>query len=765
MLSSLFPRSAMPTPSSGRPSLLRSVQSFRVERSSSPPSRTRSKTTGIMDSKSSLHSAIEKTDGSPEGLDTFESRPDKDPVEDAPRVSVDLDDLPIELITLIDRFIDSLSAPIHPHPPNIDNLSRMFQDFYATASSHIQTHLDSLATLQKRDSSQPPPPQSSSTPRPSLLPFSVGRDRSASKQEPPEQPLLTQEELAEQKRLRRAREQQKAHLEEAVERRLCEGIYAKIYRHRSTQDEAQDAKLRSKTAALAVVGIGLGDLGVQIDPPSPGSGEEWGEGKDRAAEVREWLEGARKELVLMTQARYPLGKLEHLKRAHKRILDTLAHFHPSSSADELMPMLIYTLVTMPPEQLHVVSDAAFVRRFRWEQKLVGEAAYCLTNLEAAISFLETVDLSTLREDETPTGPLNKPGISQTQLRGETFPPAFSTPTKATDLHSVAEASLTAALKQQQQLPQQPPPATGLHSQFQHFRSARRLSDLPAQALNAASDAVWSTADQGLKTIGMSLGGGYKFLVGKLRGTGGEAFASQGAAGSGSAGGGSMPTIPIPRTLDDARRLLGTPLPPIVKEEQQAQQGQAGGSNLLGLISGTARRMTPSEPGSRERSVESQRGTTDGSGAVGMAEGTSSVTATGASSTATATSPSTVASTVTSPPAAPSPAPSNTSNTSSTVIDSVRNLGSTLNPIGRISAAAGLVRGFTGRASPAPAASPAALSAPLAREPKEAAGSSGNGSLAVGSRAERSVSVDSGGPTMVSFNLIPIFFLCPFPSTG
>merc|ERR1712093_875119 len=159
-------------------------------------------------------------------------------------------------------------------------------------------------------------------------------------------------------------------LEEAVERRVTEGIYARIWRHRSTQDEAQDEKLRSKTAALSVVGIGLTDLGIDL-------GQESSENPDatKEKEVKEWLEGAREELIAMNDEKYPLGKLHHLKAAHKAIVGTLSHFHPSSSADEIMPMLIYTLITSRPEGIDVISNLYFIQRFRNESKIDGEAAY------------------------------------------------------------------------------------------------------------------------------------------------------------------------------------------------------------------------------------------------------------------------------------------------------------------------------------------------------------------------------------------------------
>ena len=37
-------------------------------------------------------------------------------------------------------------------------------------------------------------------------------------------------------------------------------VYSRIWRHRSTEDGERDEKLRSRTAALSVVGIGLKEL-------------------------------------------------------------------------------------------------------------------------------------------------------------------------------------------------------------------------------------------------------------------------------------------------------------------------------------------------------------------------------------------------------------------------------------------------------------------------------------------------------------------------
>ena len=480
-------------------------------------------------------------------------------------------------ILTLQSFIDSLNAKVHPTPPSIDKLSQRFQEFYASASSHINTHINALATKQSREVS-PSPSSSSISSAASRLRSKASSLSIKDKPKDAEQQMITAEELARRKRSRKALEVKRTLLEEAVERRVCEGIYNRIYRHRSTQDEAQDDKLRSKTAALALVGIGPADLGIDLGEdvdPSPEAIIA------RSEEIRKWLGSARKDLVKMTEKRYPLGKLNHLKSAHRSIVDTLAHFHPSASADEIMPMLIYTLITLPPENLHVISDVHFIQNFRWEPKLTGEAAYCLTNLEATISFLETVDLATLRADELPSGPTKNPSP-----RTETFPPAYPQGLTISSQSAVVEASSSTAVGSKPIASSGPKAVTALRG--------RRLSDLvntPVQAFGAASDVVFNTADQGIKTISNSLGDSYKFLLGKLRDS-------------------PQDSLVVPRTLDDARKLVSTPPPDeddlrgldnLLDPEEKDSKRSAREDRVLNLITGRRDRSADSTRSARSAS--------------------------------------------------------------------------------------------------------------------------------------------------------------------
>ncbi|OBU01134.1 hypothetical protein VE01_00812 [Pseudogymnoascus verrucosus] len=478
-----------------------------------------------------------ESDSTPSTIDRARKGSDKSGELDTSELPSDFDALPVELISLTDTFVDSLSAKVHATPPTVDRLSMLLQDFYVLAATHINTHISILSSRQNRRASPSASisSKSSAASRIRARAVSIGtKDRpKALESQDSEQQLLTVEEIAEKKKARKVLEHKRLALEEAVERRVCDKVYTKIWRHRSTQDEAQDEKLRSKTAALAVVGIGLTDLGIDL-------GEETSSNDaSKEEEVKSWLEGARQELLLMNSDTSPLGKLQHLKAAHKCIVETLSHFHPSSSADEIMPMLIYTLITSPTEDLNVISNLYFIQRFRCESKIDGEAAYCLTNLEAAITFLETVDLTQLRADEAPSGPPKSSSRPTTPRFESPHPISASTPAQGVSTPSLSPAvisppstdSRSGTVRKSDLSPSilRPPPTN------------RRLSELfhPAQALGAAAqDAVLNTADQGIKTIGNSLGESYNFLLGKLK-------ERQEAKHE----------VVVPKTLDEARKLV------------------------------------------------------------------------------------------------------------------------------------------------------------------------------------------------------------------
>ena len=472
--------------------------------------------------------------------------------------------------------------------------------------------------------------------------------------------MLTPSEVLERRRNRRLLEHKRLALEEAVERRVCEGIYERIWRHKSSLDFVRDEKLRSRTAALALVEVGLKDLG--IDFSSSDDTEDLT--AERANRIEEWISKAREGLLKMNESRHPLGKLQSLASTHQNIVELLSNLHQSSSsADEILPTLIYTLITCPPEGINVVSNMNFIQRFRSANKINGEAAYCLTNLEAAITFLENVDLATLRSDEAIDGtsksssraptPSAENGDSWASKGGAVSP--ATTPLTAVPPRLSSSASSKAASSNDTRPPTPRSPS-----------SQRRLSALfqpPASAFGAASDVVRNTADQSLKNISTTLDSSFKLLFGRLK----EQHVQ-------STSGDAQGPIAVPKTLDDARKLV-SPKPALDEEgnisetssfTEQEEQNNPREDRLLDLITGTGK--------NRERSADSALSSNSGNKRLAR------------SSTQ---------------PISPSPPTS----VPATAVDSMRSLGNTLNPLNRF-AGMNVMRGF-GR-NPAP--SPVAISA-------------------------------------------------------
>lgn len=493
--------------------------------------------------------------------------------------------------------------------------------------------------------------------------------------------MLTQQEISDRRKARRLLEQRGVALEELVEKRVCERVYKQIWRHRSTLDEVRDEKLRSRTAALALVGIGLQDLGVKI--------EETSKSGDHAIKVEtqvdHWIAKARDGLLKMNDARSPLGKLEHLAAAHKSIVDLLTAVHQSSSsADEILPTLIYTLITAPPEGINVISNLHFTQRFRAANKIDGEAAYCLTNLEAAITFLETVDLASLRSDEPLEGP---PKISSrpSTPKDDDIDSTVEEPVPVGGVlaHSITPATVTPA--QPDRITVSHPLVANHSPKLVSPSNPRRSSNLfqpPIDAFEAASDVVRTTADQGFKNISNSLDNSFKFLFGRLK----EHKLSH--VDDDATGG-----VIVPRTLDEARKLVDPQ--PFIEEEGE----NSGASSFVENIEPSPEPHVKIEDkilglfgGHRDRSVDSVQSSGSGRRVAFSVDANRTKENAGSPGHLSAIAP----------PAPVSPlAQHELAHVSNAAVESMRNLGNTLNPLNRF-AGMSVMRGF-GRS---PAAAPA-----------------------------------------------------------
>lgn len=462
------------------------------------------------------------------------------------------DELPIEIRSLSERFLESLSARVHPAPLTADALSDLFQDFYERAASHIATHIASLSSRIGRDKA-PPTPTTSKTSGKGRPRAGSGANRSGSQDSNAGGEMLTASEVADRKKARRLLELKRLALEEAVERSVCEKLYDKIWKHRSTDDDARDEKLRSRTAALSLVGIGLKELHMDSDPKKADVRKVAEEKED---DIHRSLADAREALQRMDDEHHPLGKLQHLTAAHKAIVETLSQIFPSSSsADEILPTLIYTLITSPPEGINVVSNLNFIQRFRTTSKVDGEAAYCLVNLEAAISFLETVDLSSLRADELPEGPPKSNSRPSTPTIEKYAALQQAKPLKpGLSPISVNSSAISSSPDDAAKALPSPRTPTAMSRPPMHQRKLSSLMQQQADRLEAGREGFLSAADKIYDSINGTLDNSFQFVFGR--------FKEQAVGDS-----------PLPKTLEDARKLVSSPT---TTEDDEALLGSGSG---------------------------------------------------------------------------------------------------------------------------------------------------------------------------------------------
>lgn len=684
-----------------RPRALPSSKSF--SRYESPPrrqsGRTRARTTnekGILE--------VTRVDTSPEDTrtrrtgDLFETREDESE-EEPQRVEHDtnivphgFEELPVEIRSLCDKFIRSLSAKVHPIPMSIDKLAQLFQEFYVRAETVIDVHLTTFATGPDVQKSQ-----TTSTPSQMLASGKKGgresyiSSESEMTAERQAHQMLTASEIVSKRRARRHLENRRVVLEEAVERVVCERVYDSIWRHRSTDDAERDDKLRSRAAALLLVGIGLRDLKVDVGQSTSNADGEV-QFVEREAAVRESLQGARSSLARMNEETYPVGKLNHLTSAHKSIVDTLSqYFASTSSADEILPTFIYTLITSPPEGTNIISNLQFIQRFRNQNKIDGEAAWCITNAEAAISFLESVDLASLRAEEamdrkysknagTPvtekSNPLGPPG--SVSASAPTRPSLSVEPAKSGELSSgTASKPLSSVLPQTAITPGHSRPTTP----NSHRRISNLLQEKKSQ-FEATANAVQRSADEAFDTINATLENSFNILFGRLR----EQQAAQSSGNDSS-------SVIVPKTLEDARKLVSSPTPSDDEEKDVASlrssifdepgadtppAGRAD-SKLLDLIGGRPNTITTG----RDRSVDSTKSGGSGRRVAFAKPNEDPLTST--SHVPVKERPKPVVSL--SKENTPSP------QTQPTAFESMKNLGNSINPLNRF-AGMGMIRSFS-----------------------------------------------------------------------
>ncbi|KAA1470201.1 hypothetical protein DENSPDRAFT_835935 [Dentipellis sp. KUC8613] len=109
---------------------------------------------------------------------------------------------------------------------------------------------------------------------------------------------------------------------------------------------------------------------------------------------------AEQELVKINHYKAPRDKLICILNCCKVIFGLIRHLGKDESADTFLPILIFIVLKANPENL--LSNVEFIQRFRNPTKLQSEAGYYLSSLMGAVSFIETMDhtsLSNISQEE------------------------------------------------------------------------------------------------------------------------------------------------------------------------------------------------------------------------------------------------------------------------------------------------------------------------------------------------------------------------------
>ncbi|KAI0366973.1 hypothetical protein BV20DRAFT_951057 [Pilatotrama ljubarskyi] len=198
---------------------------------------------------------------------------------------------------------------------------------------------------------------------------------------------------------------------------------------------------------------------------------------------------AQQELLKINHYKAPRDKLICILNCCKVIFGLIRHLHKDESADTFVPILIYVVIKANPP--HLLSNVEFINRFRNPAKLQSEAGYYLSSLMGAVSFIETMDHTSLsnitqeefeRNVEEAIQSLPSTG-SQTPERGMT--PGLESSGRATPPRQPG-TSTSHAGEESAQLLSLPTPSQTLNLQEDARRFLQKTGDTISKPLNAIS---------------------------------------------------------------------------------------------------------------------------------------------------------------------------------------------------------------------------------------------------------------------------------------
>ncbi|KAK4520435.1 uncharacterized protein ATC70_008570 [Mucor velutinosus] len=198
---------------------------------------------------------------------------------------------------------------------------------------------------------------------------------------------------------------------DTIETYICNQLYDQLFTNPEGDEAMQDEALESRIAALNLLDLNLQHLGVTI------------ESEQDNEHLNHIVKEAGTQLQQLNTIMGAKDKLEALIKTHQIIVNAIEEFTEkhrnatrldssaqvvqemkqamssveeekpvlSVNADVLLPILIFTIVKSNPTNF--LSNLKFIQRYRRPDDISsGPASYCLTNMMAAVFFLETTNL-------------------------------------------------------------------------------------------------------------------------------------------------------------------------------------------------------------------------------------------------------------------------------------------------------------------------------------------------------------------------------------
>ncbi|KAI8366050.1 uncharacterized protein BYT42DRAFT_588718 [Radiomyces spectabilis] len=169
-------------------------------------------------------------------------------------------------------------------------------------------------------------------------------------------------------------EQEFENAKEGMEKLVMNRLYPKIFSPSTTDDKERDAALQHKIGTLRWI------KEKHLDIP-------------KTSHNKSFINFAVSELLKINRYKSPRDKLICFLNSCKVIYGLIRCIDVDAGADLFFPLLVHVIIRANPPQL--VSNMEYIFRFRNPEHLQSEAGYYLTNLMGAISFIETLDDTSL----------------------------------------------------------------------------------------------------------------------------------------------------------------------------------------------------------------------------------------------------------------------------------------------------------------------------------------------------------------------------------